>query len=130
MASYTTNLNLKKPSGSEAVAIGDINGNMDTIDTAYGTLNGNIQALAGLISRVDCSQSIETFAESVAAGSLQYFRMRNSEPASSWNYSVGIIFSPTSSEKIIVMFHRESSQIIMKSKFNDTWTGWKAVGLT
>ena len=39
MASYTTNLNLKKPAGSENVAIGDINNNMDTIDTAYGTLN-------------------------------------------------------------------------------------------
>lgn len=39
MASYTTNLNLKKPSGSEAVVIGDINGNMDTIDTAIGALN-------------------------------------------------------------------------------------------
>ena len=35
MASYTTNLNLKKPAGSENVAIGDINGNMDIIDTAY-----------------------------------------------------------------------------------------------
>lgn len=42
MASYTTNLNLKKPAGSENVAIGDINNNMDTIDTAYGTLNSNI----------------------------------------------------------------------------------------
>ena len=42
MASYTTNLNLKKPAGSENVAIGDINNNMDTIDQAYGTLNGNI----------------------------------------------------------------------------------------
>lgn len=46
MASYTTNLNLKKPAGSENVAIGDINNNMDTIDQAYGTLNnkiGNLQ---------------------------------------------------------------------------------------
>jgi hypothetical protein len=42
MASYTTNLNLKKPAGSENVAIGDINGNMDTIDTAFGVLNSNI----------------------------------------------------------------------------------------
>lgn len=42
MASYTTNLNLKKPAGSENVAIGDINNNMDTIDTAYGTLNSKI----------------------------------------------------------------------------------------
>ena len=42
MASYTTNLNLKKPAGSENVAIGDINGNMDTIDTAYGSLKSLI----------------------------------------------------------------------------------------
>lgn len=42
MASYTTNLNLKKPAGSENVAIGDINNNMDTIDNAYGTVNDKI----------------------------------------------------------------------------------------
>jgi hypothetical protein len=41
MASYTTNLNLKKPAGSENVAIGDINNNMDIIDSAVGTLNSN-----------------------------------------------------------------------------------------
>ena len=45
MASYTTNLNLKKPAGSEAVAIGDINNNMDTIDQAYGTLNDQIATI-------------------------------------------------------------------------------------
>ncbi len=38
MASYTPNLNLKKPAGSENVAIGDINGNMDLIDTAVGNI--------------------------------------------------------------------------------------------
>ena len=42
MASYTTNLNLKKPAGSENVAIGDINGNMDIIDTAYGSVNSEL----------------------------------------------------------------------------------------
>ena len=42
MASYTTNLNLKKPSGSENVAISDINGNMDTIDSAFGTVQNMI----------------------------------------------------------------------------------------
>lgn len=36
MASYTTNLNLKKPAGSENVSIGDINANMDAIDAAVG----------------------------------------------------------------------------------------------
>lgn len=44
MATYTSNLNLKKPDGSENVAIGDINSNMDTIDQAYGTLNNQIAA--------------------------------------------------------------------------------------
>lgn len=33
MATYTTNLNLKKPAASEKVSIADINGNMDTIDS-------------------------------------------------------------------------------------------------
>lgn len=42
MASYTSNLNLKKPSGSENVAIGDINNNMDLIDSAYGELESSI----------------------------------------------------------------------------------------
>lgn len=42
MASYTTNLNLKKPAGSENVSIGDINNNMELIDSAYGTLNSKI----------------------------------------------------------------------------------------
>ena len=41
MATYTSNLNLKKPAGREHVAIGDINNNMDAIDQAYGTLNSN-----------------------------------------------------------------------------------------
>jgi len=34
MATYTTNLNLKKPAASDLVSIGDINGNMDTLDSA------------------------------------------------------------------------------------------------
>lgn len=44
MASYTSNLNLKKPSGSENVAIGDINNNMDLIDTAYGEIMTSVQS--------------------------------------------------------------------------------------
>lgn len=42
MASYTTRLNLKKPSGSENVSIQDINGNMDIIDNAYGIVTGQM----------------------------------------------------------------------------------------
>ena len=60
MASYTTNLNLKKPAGSENVAIGDINNNMDTIDQAYGTLNSNINSLIPqkIIRATDATTSI------------------------------------------------------------------------
>lgn len=36
MASYTTNLNLKKPDGDEEILIFDINSNMDAIDSAVG----------------------------------------------------------------------------------------------
>ena len=47
MASYTPNLNLKKPAGSEAVVIGDINGNMDLIDTAVNAANNGLQFQRG-----------------------------------------------------------------------------------
>ena len=44
MASYTSNLNLKKPAGSEGYSVDDWNGNMDLIDTAVENraLKGNI----------------------------------------------------------------------------------------
>ena len=39
MATYTTNLNLKKPAGTEDINIADINGNMDTIDAECGLVD-------------------------------------------------------------------------------------------
>lgn len=38
MATYTTNLNLKKPAANEMVDITDINGNMNLIDSAFGSV--------------------------------------------------------------------------------------------
>ena len=38
MATYTTNLNLKKPDGDENMNVLDINGNMDLLDAAYGDM--------------------------------------------------------------------------------------------
>ncbi|RKL63008.1 hypothetical protein DXT63_08410 [Thermoanaerobacteraceae bacterium SP2] len=35
MATFTPNLNLKKPDGGENVNIADINGNMDVIDSRF-----------------------------------------------------------------------------------------------
>lgn len=91
MASYTTNLNLKKPAGSENVAIGDINGNMDTIDSAYGSLNSktfqqvyNDYIDAGtsktytLTSNTQCAQIIANNGNGVVAVWMVSFRT-NSE---------------------------------------------------
>lgn len=58
MASYTTNLNLKKPAGSENVAIGDINNNMDAIDTAYGTLNSKMPKTGTITGTTSASGNI------------------------------------------------------------------------
>ena len=60
MASYTTNLNLKKPAGSENVSIGDINNNMELIDSAYGTLNSKINILSANTDAISDCDSIST----------------------------------------------------------------------
>ena len=62
MASYTTNLNLKKPAGSENVAIGDINNNMDIIDNAYGTVNSKLKENVSNKISLSCAvATISTF---------------------------------------------------------------------
>lgn len=38
MATYTTNLNLKKPAQSDKIRIADINNNMDDLDAAFGAV--------------------------------------------------------------------------------------------
>lgn len=45
MASYTPNYNLKKPATTDNVAIADLNGNMDTVDTQLKTLSDQIGTL-------------------------------------------------------------------------------------
>ena len=55
MASYTTNISLKKPAGGEDVSVIDINVNMDTVDAAFGRNNlyltlSNISALPQTIT--------------------------------------------------------------------------------
>lgn len=42
MASYTPNVNLKKPADGDAYDIADANGNMDAIDTAIGSLRESV----------------------------------------------------------------------------------------
>lgn len=45
MASYTPNLNLKKPAGTENMNINDINGNSDIIDAALVKTSGSLTTI-------------------------------------------------------------------------------------
>lgn len=76
MASYTTNLNLKKPAGSENVAIGDINNNMDAIDQAYGALDAKYETeFAKRIYTTSESAYSYTFAINNYAASRYWFAL-------------------------------------------------------
>lgn len=58
MATYTTNLNLKKPAQSDKIRIADINNNMDDIDAAFGAVGtdslatqlGDIQGAIAIVA--------------------------------------------------------------------------------
>ena len=58
MATYTTNLNLKKPTTSENYNVLDWNNNSDKIDTAYGTLNSQKATLVQKTIEAGSSVSI------------------------------------------------------------------------
>ena len=66
MATYTTNLNLKKPAQSDKIRIADINNNMDDIDAAFGAIGndsvatqiGDIQGALAIVSVGDSHAAI------------------------------------------------------------------------
>lgn len=66
MATYTTNLNLKKPAQSDKIRIADINGNSDDIDAAFGAIGtssvatqiGNIESGIAIVSVGDTHAAI------------------------------------------------------------------------
>ena len=64
MSSQTTNLHLVKPSDGEAADISVINGNMDTIDSAVGTLRESVSktTFSQKATGVDFYQSGNDFA--------------------------------------------------------------------
>lgn len=79
MASYTSHYNLKKPAGSEKVQIGDINGNMDTLDTELYSTNqaiANVRSLAsaGSFSTLEgLSEILDTQASNTTQGTIKTF---------------------------------------------------------
>ena len=68
MASYTTNLDLKKPAQSDKIRIADINGNMDDIDAAFGAVGstsiatqlGDIRGGMAIVSTGDVHAAISS----------------------------------------------------------------------
>ena len=66
MASYTTNLDLKKPAQSDKIRIADINGNIDDIDAAFGAVGstsvatqlGDIRGGIAIVSTGDVHAAI------------------------------------------------------------------------
>lgn len=60
MATYTTNLNLKKPATSDLVSIADINGNMDTLDTEVAGKQAQHSTLSLSIATTDWSSKTAT----------------------------------------------------------------------
>lgn len=75
MATYTTNLNLKKPAQSDKIRIADINNNMDDIDAAFGAVGndsvatqiGNLQGALAIVAVGDSHAA-------VTAGQFVYVR--------------------------------------------------------
>ena len=73
MATYTTNLDLKKPAQSDKIRIADINSNMDEIDAAFGAVGetsvatqlGDIRGGMAIVSNGDTHDAI-------AAGQFVY----------------------------------------------------------
>lgn len=53
MATYTTNFNLKKPDLSDPVDVGDINGNMDLIDTAMKAILDKLYPIGAVYMSAD-----------------------------------------------------------------------------
>ena len=73
MATYTTNLSLKKPATSDKIRIADINGNFDTLDSTIGSVGSdsigqNIKNLGGAIAIISNNNTHAA----VAAGQYVY----------------------------------------------------------
>lgn len=60
MATYTTNLSLKKPATTDLVSVADINGNMDALDTAVAGKQGQHSAISVTILTSDWSNGTAT----------------------------------------------------------------------
>ena len=130
MASYTTNLNLKKPAGSENVAIGDINNNMDAIDAAYGPIDSNLRKYSdadGICIRIS-SKSLNTI-DYNGRVYCQY-NCTNLPVADQPGYLDSCIYqkSPLYAKQVFTPYNTSDTYIRICN--NGTWTSWKKLAFS
>ena len=118
MATYTTNLNLKKPEGTESQQIADINDNMDTIDAFVGLQNQTRK----IISDPDLLDV------SLEPGFYYGNTCTNypSEASSTSGYVDIIVRKGYASTIRIVRFQPYNSNIVYQNmrQNSSSWTGW------
>lgn len=126
MATYTTNLNLKKPATSDYVSIADINDNMDAIDTAIG--NGAVVKTTASVAPSAAtkngfyyvSSSTNSLSGADANPFLQYhsgqndFRILTTAYSDSWLQQIATDF--------------RSDHVYIRRKENGTWQDWTELG--
>ena len=121
MASYTTNLNLKKPAGSENVAIGDINNNMDAIDTAYGEMDNKIKQFVGSTNGVSDCDTVTT------AG---LYRIISSTTNSPFSYGVLLHLDANGYKAQIAISTGSNADLAFRKYTSNAWGQWYKVTAT
>lgn len=75
MATYTTNLNLKKPAQSDKIRIADINNNMDDLDTAFGAIgNDSVATQIGDLQGAMAIVAVGNNHAAITAGQFVYVK--------------------------------------------------------
>ncbi|MBO7662989.1 MAG: hypothetical protein J6U01_06425 [Clostridia bacterium] len=123
MASYTTNLNLKKPAGSENVAIGDINNNMDTIDAAYGTLNSNkVDKDSRVLIDRTTSSTLSDCNDVTQAGMYRVISSTANRPS---NISYGVLVHLMSNDYLVQFIIGTNGVFASRGKASGSWGSWQ-----
>lgn len=75
MATYTTNLNLKKPAQSDKIRISDLNGNADDIDAAFGEIGtASVATQFGSVESGIAIVSLGNVHAAISAGQYVYVK--------------------------------------------------------
>jgi len=127
MASYTPNINLKKPTTSEMYNVLDWNDNSDKIDTAIGNLNSQTwkKENATYTSNVDANNY-------TTPGFYQVGITTNSPYGSNPAYGILVVFSGSSGhcQQLFIAGHNGNMYIRGKNQGTDNFSVWYRVTTT